>query len=110
MTGYDAPLYVLPFDHRGSFAKGLLGIDSNAADAAQTKKIASYKEIIFEGFQKAVDDGVPRDRAAVLVDEQFGETVARQAHEGGYALAMPVEKSGQDEFDFEYGEAFGDHV
>src|SRR5205085_10190232 len=25
-------------------------------------------------------------------------------------LAMPVEKSGQDEFDFEYGEEFGAHI
>ena len=47
-----------------------------------------------------------------LVDEQFGEPkgVPRQAKERGLLLAMPVEKSGQNEFDFEYGEDFGAHI
>jgi myo-inositol catabolism protein IolC len=47
-----------------------------------------------------------------LVDEQFGEPkgVPRRAKEAGLLLAMPVEKSGQDEFDFEYGDDFGAHI
>jgi 5-dehydro-2-deoxygluconokinase len=109
MIGYDKPLYVLPFDHRGSFQKNLFGI-SGAPTPEQTKEIASYKGIIYEGFLAAVDQGVPKERAAILVDEQFGADVARDSRRRGYALAMPVEKSGQDEFDFEYGEAFGDHI
>jgi myo-inositol catabolism protein IolC len=44
------------------------------------------------------------------VDEAYGAEVARRAHAAGRTLAMPVEKSGQDEFDFEYGEAFGRHI
>ncbi len=46
----------------------------------------------------------------VLVDEQFGSDVPQQAREHGLKLAMPVEKSGQDEFDFEYGDEFGAHI
>ena len=49
-------------------------------------------------------------RAGLLVDEQFGSEVARAARAGGYVLAMPVEKSGLAEFDFEYGAAFGEHI
>jgi myo-inositol catabolism protein IolC len=46
----------------------------------------------------------------VLVDGQYGPSVAREAKAGGYKLAMPVEKSGQNEFDFEYGEQFGEKI
>jgi 5-dehydro-2-deoxygluconokinase len=109
MTGYDKPLYVLPFDHRGSFQKGLFGITASPS-GEQTEEIASYKRVIFDGFLQAVKNGVPKDRAAILVDEQFGHAIARDARTQGFALAMPVEKSGQDEFDFEYGDEFGAHI
>ena len=46
----------------------------------------------------------------MLTDEQFGSEVAHAAHELGVAFAMPVEKSGQNEFDFEYGEQFAEHI
>ena len=46
----------------------------------------------------------------MLVDEQFGGDIPREAKERGLKLAMPVEKSGQDEFDFEYGDDFGAHI
>lgn len=46
----------------------------------------------------------------MLVDEEFGAGVARAAKSAGVTLAMSVERSGQPEFDFEYGEAFGDHI
>jgi myo-inositol catabolism protein IolC len=107
--GYDGRLYILAFDHRGSFQKKMFGI-AGAPDAEDTKRIADAKSLIFEGFQLAVADGAPRDAAGVLADEQFGEAVARQAKADGSIFAMPVEKSGQDEFDFEYGDAFGDHI
>jgi 5-dehydro-2-deoxygluconokinase len=110
MTGYDQPLYDMPFDHRGSFAKGLLGVDSRTVTPEQTAEIAAYKAIVYEGFLHALDQGVPKEAAAILVDEQFGSKIARDAHSRGIVLMMPVEKSGQDEFDFEYGDAFGDHI
>ncbi len=109
MIGYDRPLYILPFDHRGSFQKQLFGIDGEPT-SEQTAEIASYKRIIFDGFVVALERGVPRDRAGILVDEQFGAEIARDAKRRGITLAMPAEKSGQDEFDFEYGERFGEHI
>lgn len=108
-TGYTEPLYILPFDHRGSFKKGLFGV-SGDPDAATQKEIESYKEAIYEGLLKATEQGVDKAKAGVLVDEEFGADVARRAKADGFALAMPAEKSGQDEFDFEYGDAFGDHI
>jgi myo-inositol catabolism protein IolC len=73
-------------------------------------RIAEAKGVIFAGFRKALDDGLPLEGAGILVDEQFGAEIARDALALGAQLAMPVEKSGQDEFDFEFGEQFGDHI
>src|SRR5205807_10554861 len=36
--------------------------------------------------------------------------IPQRAREDGLELAMPVEKSGQDEFDFQYDEDFGAHI
>jgi 5-dehydro-2-deoxygluconokinase len=53
---------------------------------------------------------VPKDQAGILVDEQFGESILRDAAAQGYRVACPAERSGQDEFDFEYGEDFAQHI
>jgi myo-inositol catabolism protein IolC len=107
--GYDKQLYILAFDHRGSFEK-MFGVSGRAPTEEETQKITDAKSLIWEGFQKAVEEGAPREAAGVLVDGQYGPQVARAAREGGYIFAMPVEKSGQNEFDFEYGEDFGTKI
>jgi 5-dehydro-2-deoxygluconokinase len=108
--GYDGTLYFLAFDHRGSFQKKMFGIEGDP-DPEQTKTIADAKHLIYEGMVKAVESGgVAADTLGVLVDEQFGGVIPQQAKEQGLKLAMPVEKSGQDEFDFEYGEDFAAHI
>jgi myo-inositol catabolism protein IolC len=66
--------------------------------------------LIWEGFQRAVEEGAPKEFAGILVDAKYGPDVAREAKAGGYKLAMPVEKSGQNEFDFEFGEQFGEKI
>ncbi len=67
--------------------------------------------MIFEAHLEVVKNGrVPAAAAGVLVDEEFGASVARKAKAEGTPLAMPVERSGQDEFQFEYGDDFGQHI
>jgi len=107
--GFDRPLYVLPFDHRGSFETGMFGW-KGALTAEQTAQIADAKRVIYDGFKTAVAAGVPKQNAAILVDEQFGAAILRDAKKDGFTIAYPVEKSGQDEFDFEYGENFPAHI
>jgi myo-inositol catabolism protein IolC len=108
--GYDGKLYILAFDHRGSFQKKMFGIEGDPTPA-ETKRIADAKHLIYEGMVKAADTGaVHADQEGVLVDEQFGSDVPQQAKARGLKLAMPVEKSGQNEFDFEYGDEFGEHI
>ena len=108
--GYDGKLYILAFDHRGSFIKrfGIEG-DLTPEDA---RRIADGKHLIFEGIEAALDRGADPSVTGALVDEQFGgpARVPEQAKARGIKLAMPVEKSGQEEFDFEYGEDFGAHI
>jgi myo-inositol catabolism protein IolC len=107
--GYDKPLYILAFDHRGSFQKKFFGVAGEPNDE-ETARISDAKKVISEGAKRAVDEGAPRESAGVLVDEQFGADIAREAKASGLLLAMPVEKSGQDEFDFQYDEDFGAHI
>jgi myo-inositol catabolism protein IolC len=107
--GYDRSLYVLPFDHRGSFETGMFGW-KGALTPEQTAQIAEAKRVIYDGFKAAVAAGVPKPNAAILVDEQFGAAILHDAKADGFTIASPVEKSGQDEFDFEYGENFPAHI
>ena len=107
--GYDGKLYILAFDHRGSFQKKMFGIQGDPSPE-ETETISDAKRLIFEGMLAAVDRGAEPGATGVLVDEQFGSDIPRRAREHGLKLAMPVEKSGQDEFDFEYDEDFGGHI
>jgi myo-inositol catabolism protein IolC len=107
--GYDGKLYILAFDHRGSFQKKMFGIEGDPTPE-ETQTIADAKHLIFEGMLEAVNRGAEAGATGVLVDEQFGGTIPQGAREHNLKLAMPVEKSGQDEFDFEYGEDFGAHI
>jgi myo-inositol catabolism protein IolC len=109
--GYGRPLYVLPLDHRGSFETGMFGW-KGALTSEQTAQIAEAKRLIYDGFKAAVTAGVPKQNAAILVDEQFGASILRDAKADGFTIACPAEKerTGQDEFDFEYGQDFHSHI
>jgi 5-dehydro-2-deoxygluconokinase len=107
--GFNKPLYVQPFDHRESFAAKMFGWHGQLT-TAQTAEVSSVKRIIFDGFKAAVECGVGREKAGILVDEQFGSSILRDASAEGYMTACSAEKSGQQEFDFQYGEDFAAHI
>lgn len=107
--GYTKDLLILPFDHRTSFQKKMIG-HGNPPSAAEIEQMAGFKMIIFEGFEKAVASGLPKDKMGILVDEQFGAAVIKKAKSLGYAVSVSAEKSGQNEFDFEYGNDFAKHI
>lgn len=107
--GFDKPLYILPFDHRGSFVTKMFGWHGPLTPE-QTAEIAGAKQVIYDGFRSAVAAGVPKEKAGILVDEQFGAAILRDAAANGFVTACPAEKSGQDEFDFEFGADFAKHI
>ena len=107
--GYENTLYILAFDHRGSFQRKFFGIEGEP-DSEQTAIIADAKHLIFEGLLQAVSAGADASVTGVLVDEQFGSTVPAEAREHGLKLAMPAERSGQNMFDFQYEDDFPGHI
>jgi myo-inositol catabolism protein IolC len=107
--GYDGKLFILAFDHRGSFQKKWFGIEGEPSPE-ETQKIADAKHLIFEGLLSAAEGEIDPSVTGALVDEQFGGSVPEQAKGRGFKLAMPVEKSGQNEFDFQYDDDFGKHI
>src|SRR5262245_30439491 len=109
--GYDGKLYILAFDHRGSFQKKMFGIRGEPT-AEESSQISDAKHLIFEGALRASEEGAEPGVTGVLIDEQFGAParIPQKGKERGMILSMPVEKSGQDEFDFDYGDDFGDHI
>src|ERR1700730_16084978 len=108
-VGFSRPLYILPFDHRGSFQTKLFGWNGTLT-IDQTAQIAAAKQVICEAFRAALEARVPEQKAGILVDEQFGAAILHNARVNGYTTACPAEKSGQEEFDFEYGEDFAKHI
>ena len=107
--GYNEPLYILPFDHRGSFETKMFGWHGDLTPA-QTSEIAAAKQVIYDGFKAAITAGAPKEKGGILVDEQFGSAILHDASANGFATACPAEKSGQEEFDFEYGDDFAKHI
>ena len=103
------PLYLLPFDHRHSYIKGLFHFEAPLSPA-QHSQVADSKRVIYEGFKEAVEVGVLKTHAGILVDEEFGAAILRDASANGFVTAVSVEKSGLDEFQFEYGNDFARHI
>jgi 5-dehydro-2-deoxygluconokinase len=107
--GYDRALYILPFDHRGSFQTKMFGWTSPLSET-QTAEVSRAKEIIYDGFNATLASGLSKEKTGILVDEQFGTGILRDATSKNIITACPAEKSGQEEFDFEYGEDFARHI
>lgn len=107
--GYDKPLYLLPFDHRHSYVKSLFDFEPPLT-AEQARRVSDSKQLIYEGFVQAMDNGVPRGGGGILVDEEFGADILRDARRRGFVTALSTEQSGSKEFEFEYGADFRHHI
>jgi myo-inositol catabolism protein IolC len=107
--GYSKPLYILPFDHRHSYGAEVFGYHEPMTPE-QIAVVAASKQVIYEGYEQALAAGVSKEHSGILVDEEFGADILRDAKRKGYNLCMPTEKSGQNEFDFDFGEQFAEHI
>ncbi len=109
MPGYNKPLYILPFDHRSFFAKNLF---KKTGDFTKDEHavVLDLKQIIYQGFLRGIELGVPEDGAAILVDEEFGADIHADAEKRGLINILTTEKSGQEVFDFQYGDDFAQHI
>lgn len=100
------PLYILPFDHRSSFSKNLFGYKGDLSSKQQAK-ISEYKEIVYRGFMEVAKSAQNAKHYGILVDQDYGNPILKDAKKRGYTVTMPVEKSGQKAFTFNYGNDFG---
>ena len=107
--GYEKALYLLPFDHRHSYVKSLFKLEPPLS-AVQAARVSDSKQLIYEGFLSAIDKGVPRAAGGILVDEEFGADILRDARRRGFVTALSTEQSGADEFEFEYAADFARHI
>ena len=103
------PLFVLAMDHRDSFGRTLFGVQGTPT-GEQLTAMRDAKSLIFAAARRLAGTDLGGGRLGVLVDEQLGADVAREAKKAGFTLAMPVEASGADRFTFEYGDDFAAHV
>ncbi len=108
-SDYGTPLYLLAFDHRSSFERGLFGATPPLSPEVHDGIVAA-KEIIFEANQLAVAAGAPVPRPGCSWTRSSARPWPDRALEADVPLAMPVERSGQDEFEFQYGDHFAEHV
>src|ERR1700734_1667314 len=102
------PLFILAMDQRASFQK-LFGIEGDPTDA-ELAKMRDAKVMIYEGLSKASPSDLEVGRAGVLVDEELGSEGAKRARADGLVLAMPIEKSGTELFELEYGEHYPERL
>ena len=102
-------LYILPFDHRATFATGLFGFKEPLTNA-QHNKVKEAKKMIWQAFKVVWSKSKSKEALGILVDEEFGSEILRSAKKSGAVTILTTEKSGQPIFDFEYGAKFGAHI
>ena len=90
--GYNRPLYLLPFDHRHSYLTGMFHA-SPPLTIGQRQAVIDSKRVIYDGFRQALMCGVPSDFAGILVDEEFGADILRNASSNGYVTAYRQKKA-----------------
>ena len=108
-VGFDQPLYLLCFDQRGSLQREMFGREG-LLTPQETEQIVTAKRITYDAFEAAIATSVPKEKAGILVDGQFGSAILEDAAAHGYTTACPAEKSGPDEFDFEDGDDFAERI
>ena len=90
--GYTQPLYVLAFDHRGSFQKKMLGIPG-ARTPEERARISDAKAAIFQGFKEAVAQGAPRRTPPACWWTRSSGDVAREARSRGLRSRCPSRRA-----------------
>jgi myo-inositol catabolism protein IolC len=88
-------LFVLAVDQRPWLTQALWG-HTGMASPDQRATAARAKHAVLDGLLAAVDGGVPREAAGLLVDDELGPGVAERARAAGVTLSMPLERAGLD--------------
>ncbi|MBW4040717.1 MAG: DUF2090 domain-containing protein [Acidobacteria bacterium] len=103
-------LFILAMDQRDSIEQKLYDLDA-APSPEESASIAANKLLVYRGLLDAVPALPEGALPGFLVDEQYGASPAvLAASDERVSLAMPIEVSGRDWFDFEYGHDWRSHA
>jgi myo-inositol catabolism protein IolC len=104
-------LAILAADHRDSLERGLYGLTAPPTPA-QAARISADKLLVYQALLGAAAWLPAQIQPGVLVDEQYGASVAELASHsaGAVSLGMPLEASGQEWFGFGYGDDWQRHA
>jgi len=103
------PLMILAMDHRESFGRTLFSVKDDRPTSDQVAAMESAKLLIYQGLVRA-SARVPVGHAGVLVDERYGQAVIDAARQAAITLAVPIEHSGREWFELEWGDEWREHV
>jgi myo-inositol catabolism protein IolC len=109
LASHADPLLILAMDHRSSFGRSLFSVQGDVPTQPQRTAMSAAKELIFSGLKLAVAE-LPIGHAGVLVDERYGQAVIDAVRGSDLVLAVPIERSGRDWFELEWGEQWLEHV
>ncbi len=90
--GYTKHLYILPFDHRNTFAKSMYHVQELSLE--QQAEVTNFKLLIYKAFKWALSNGVSKEDAAILVDDELGMPVLEEAKKDNIIVLYTLEKSG----------------
>lgn len=102
-------LYLFAMDQRGWLERELTRLFPQSEEDIGSL-VRRAKELSFAGLRHAIGNGVDAIDAGVLVDEEYGEAIARQAVEHGITLSVPMERADREVLELEYGDAALQHV
>jgi myo-inositol catabolism protein IolC len=105
------PLFLLAMDQRSSLLEHTYDEPGGEpADEVEAERVRAGKQLVYRGVLTALAAGASRARTGVLVDELYGAEVARLVKDAGLQLAMPIERSGREWFELQYGDEWMAHV
>jgi myo-inositol catabolism protein IolC len=105
------PLFLFAMDQRSSLLEHTYDESGGEpSDEADAQRVRAGKQLVYRGVLTALAAGASRERTGVLVDELYGADVARLVKDAGLQLAMPIERSGREWFELEYGDDWMAHV
>jgi myo-inositol catabolism protein IolC len=93
---------VFAMDHRDSY-RTLLGLPHPHSEA-DLLRARELKTAVFAGFGDAVQALPTQEGVALLIDAEYGEHVVEPARRMGALICLPLERSGQAELHWEYGD------
>jgi 5-dehydro-2-deoxygluconokinase len=107
----DRLLMICAIDHRASLERDMYGLTAPPSPA-EAARIASDKLLVYQALLDAVEQLPATVQPGILIDEEYGATAAELATRslGAVALAMPIEASGEEWFEFAYGSQWRTHA